>query len=125
MGFREGGCLKRLSSLTAGGASCGICMEDGAGFSSAGVIGSVGFTIVCGRRSIYGNFPQAAEKQVSQLRKDRDAAEARVGGVERSLERLGYDESQADGLAQEKEAEEKAVDSLREVRVAMVTARVL
>lgn len=59
---------------------------------------------------------QAAEKQVSQLKKDHETAKLRVGKAERGLEGLDYDESQAEGLAQEKEAEEKAVDSLREVR---------
>lgn len=60
-------------------------------------------------------YLQAAEKQVSQLRKERDAAQSRVEKAERGLESLGYDKAQEDGLAAEKEKEEKAVDSLREV----------
>lgn len=59
--------------------------------------------------------PQAAEKQVSQLRKERDAAQSRVEKAERGLESLDYDKAQEDGLAEEKDKEEKAVESLREV----------
>lgn len=49
------------------------------------------------------------------MRKDRDAAQSRVDKAERGLEGLGYDKGQEDGLAEEKEKEEKAVESLREV----------
>ena len=58
---------------------------------------------------------QAAEKQVSQLRKERDAAQSRVEKAERGLESLGYDKAQEDGLVEEKDKEEKAVEGLREV----------
>lgn len=58
---------------------------------------------------------QAAEKQVSQLRKDRDAAQSRAEKAERGLESLGYDKGQEDGLAGDREKEEKTVEGLREV----------
>eukprot|EP00903_Cladosiphon_okamuranus_P020312 g18637.t1 len=57
---------------------------------------------------------KAAEKQVSSLRKERDAAQARVDKAVRGLESLGYDKGQEDGLDEEKEQEEKAVDRLKE-----------
>lgn len=65
----------------------------------------------------YPATEQAAEKQVSSLRKERDAAQARVDKAVRGLESLGYDKGQEDGLDGEKEQEEKAVDRLKEVRL--------
>ena len=59
---------------------------------------------------------QAAEKHVSSLRKERDAAQSRVDKAVRGLESLGYDKGQEDGLDGEKEQEEKEVDRLKEVR---------
>lgn len=59
---------------------------------------------------------QAAEKQVSSLRKERDAAQSRVDKAVRGLDSLGYDKGQEDGLDEEKEQEEKTVDHLKEVR---------
>lgn len=61
-------------------------------------------------------FLQAAEKQVSQLVKDRRSAQLAVEKAERSLEGLAYDKGQEDGLDREKEEEEKTVENLREVR---------
>lgn len=58
---------------------------------------------------------QAAEKQVAQLRRDRDAAQSRAEKAERGLESLGYDKGEEDGLAGDREKEEKTVESLREV----------
>ena len=52
---------------------------------------------------------------MSQLRKDRDAAQSRAEKAERGLESLGYDKGQEDGLAADREKEEKAVEGLREV----------
>lgn len=62
------------------------------------------------------NVIQAAEKQVSSLRKERDAAQSRVDKAVLGLESLGYDKGQEDGLDGEKEQEEKEVDRLKEVR---------
>ncbi|CAM9710823.1 unnamed protein product, partial [Sphacelaria rigidula] len=58
----------------------------------------------------------AAEKQVSQLVKDRNAAEARVKAAEEGLQRLNYDQTQEDGLAEEREREEHTVANLRVAR---------
>ncbi|CAM9477580.1 unnamed protein product, partial [Ectocarpus sp. 6 AP-2014] len=58
---------------------------------------------------------KAAEKQVSSLRRERDAAQSRVGKAEQGLEALSYDKGQEDGLDGEREKEEKAVDRLKEV----------
>ena len=66
--------------------------------------------------AFYPPSEQAAEKQVSSLRKERDAAQSRVDDGVRGLESLGYDKTQEDGLDGEKEQEEKAVDRLKEVR---------
>lgn len=49
------------------------------------------------------------------MRKERDAAQSRAEKAERGLESLDYDKAQEDGLVEEKEKEEKAVESLREV----------
>lgn len=58
---------------------------------------------------------KAAEKQVSQLRKDHETARSQVEQAERGLEGLGYDKGQEDGLDGEREKEERAVEGLREV----------
>lgn len=52
--------------------------------------------------------------------KDRNAAEARVKAAEEGLQRLNYDQTQEDGLAEEREREEHTVANLRVVSTVVV-----